>query len=176
MDSEIKLVLNNIIDQIVEKGNIIFVDKALNTIIQIISSANTYENNEKLKSYEYYRYTTIAMLLCDFIIKLKKNIIDIPSRERLQGYLDYAYKQSKYIVIFKNLKNLCNQKNIKMNEYTSEKIILFRELFYKIIDKQFNILRMMQNKMILEKLSKSSIDDLFNKLIFELTFYVTFLI
>ena len=176
MESEIKLILNNVIDQIVEKENIIFVEKALNTIIQIISSTNTYENNEKLKSYEYYRYTTIAMLLCDFIIKLKKNIIDIPSRERLNGYLDYAYKQSKYIVIFKNLKNLCNQKNIKMNEYTSEKIIVFRELFYKIIDKQFNILRMMQNKMILEKLSKSSIDDLFNKLIFELTFYVTFLI
>jgi hypothetical protein len=185
MESERNHIINDIIYEIVdvvEKNGIkqqeynksVFVEQILNTITQIVIKLDIPLTDIKLKSYEYYRYNTISALLREFINQFfNNNILNKSIKDRLSGYLCHSYTQSKYYIIVKNIANSFRQQNISVQSYLTPKIVETKMTIYEYLQKQYTLLGIIQEKTILKNMNKQTLDDLFNKIIFELTIYIT---
>jgi hypothetical protein len=178
MSDEIKYILGDIIDYIVEQqyyhDKCCFIENTFETILYIVTSNDKPKTTEKLKTYEIHRYNMITILMREFIQKFMNNMLDSSIRERLNRYLKFSYERSKYFKILKNLNNTLVQNNIIIEKYLTSKIITIKKILYDYIQKQYTFLNIMLNKQILETLNKESVDDLFNKIIFELTICIMY--
>lgn len=175
----VNTILDEIITTIVEKQNEEekneFVKYIFISIIKIIENNNYPKTNEKLKDYEFYRYNTISSLLREFINKcINTNTLDSLIRERLYKYLEYSYNKSKYYNIFTNIYNSFKQKNMNISNYITPAVLQCKLKIKEILLKQHELLGIIQNKDILKTINKELLDDLFNKIIFELTIYIYF--
>lgn len=182
-NSESIEIVNNIVDDIIstivekqhEEEKQKFVEYIFISIIKIIENNNYPKTNETLHNYEFYRYNTIFSLLREFINKcINTNILDSSIRERLYKYLEYSYNKSKYYTIFANIYDSFKQKNMNVSNYITPHILQYKLKIREILLKQHRFLGIIQNKEILKTINKDSLDDLFNKIIFELTIYIMF--
>ena len=173
-------ILNEIINKIVEQEKeqeqkIEFVEQMFKIIIQIISRSHNFTNSRKLKEYEYYRYSNIIVLLRTFIVKMiNLNIIDNEIKSKLHGYLGYKYVKSDYYNILKNISYTFNKKNISMINYSTPNLSRIKTILLEHVNKQYLFIGILQNKEILCTIDKETLDDLFYKIIFELTLYMTY--
>lgn len=174
-------ILNEIINKIVDQKReqeqkTEFVEQIFETIIQIILKSHNCTNSRKLKEYEYYRYSNIILLLKTFIAKMiNLNIIDTKIKDKLYSYLGYTYVESNYYKILKNISYTFNEKNISIIDYSTPKISKIKTILLEHVNKQYLFIGMLQNKELLCTIDKEILDDLFYKIIFELTIYITYL-
>lgn len=178
---QIKQILNELIDKVIEEKNkndeIAFIEEVLTTILKIIGNPEKPKTNDKLEIYEYHRYTHISVLLREFINNLLINhTLNTCVKEKLYGYLEHSYVKSKYYYILRNINNVFKQKNILLADYKLRSINEFKFNLLEYLKKQQMFLGILQNKAILKTINKESLDDLFNKIIFELTIYIKYLI
>lgn len=175
-------ILNEIINKIVEQEKeqeqeqkTEFVEQMFKTIIQIILKSHDCTNSRKLKEYEYYRYSNIIVLLKTFIVKIiNLNIIDNETKGKLYSYLGYKYVESNYYRILKNISYTFNEKNISVRDYSTPNISRIKTILLEHVNKQYLFIGMLQNKNLLCKVDKEILDDLFYKIIFEVTLYMTY--
>ena len=177
-------ILDDIIFEIIEEKNYyildykkqLFVEKIFTTIVHIIQKNNISESDEKLKSYEYYRYSTITSLLQLFISKLINfHFLDDDVKNKLYVYLEHSYTKSKYYQIIKNIHISFKQRDIIVSNYLTPHVLQFKMLLWGRFVKQCNFLGIIiQNRELLKTINKESLDELFNKIIFELTIYILF--
>ena len=177
-------ILDDIIFEIIEEKNYyildykkqLFVEKIFTTIVHIIQKNNISESDEKLKSYEYYRYSTITSLLQLFISKLINfHFLDDDVKNKLYVYLEHSYTKSKYYQIIKNIHISFKQRDIIVSNYLTPYVLQFKMLLWGRFVKQCNFLGIIiQNRELLKTINKESLDELFNKIIFELTIYILF--
>ena len=172
-------ILDEIINQIVEQEEheqkTEFVEQIFKTIIQIISKSHNCTNVGKLKKYEQNRYSYIIMLLRTFIVKIiNLDIIDNEVKKKLYGYLGYTYVKSDYYKILKNISYTFKEKNISVRDYSTPNISRIKTILLEFINKKYMFIGMLQNKEILCTIDKEILDDLFYKIIFELTLYVAY--
>ena len=183
-------ILNEIINKIVEQEQeqekeqeqepeqeqkTIFVEQIFKTVLQIISKSHNCTNVEKLKKYEYYRYSNIIALLRTFIVKINNlNVVDNETKDRLYGYLGHTYKKTDYCKILKNIIYTFKLKNISVRDYSTPNMCKIKNILREYINKQYAFIGMLQNKEILCTINKELLDDLFCKIIFELTLYMTY--
>jgi len=153
----------------------IFVEQIFKTVIQIISKSHNCTNVETLKKYEYYRYSNIIALLRTFIVKINNlNVIDNETKDRLYGYLGYIYIKTDYCKILKNIIYTFKLKHISVRDYSTPNICRIKNILREYINKHYACIGMLQNKELLCTINKELLDDLFCKIIFELTIYMTY--
>ena len=175
VSKEINDIMNEIINNIEKDQKTVFVEHIFKTVIQIIEATNQCTNDEKLKTYEYNRYMTILILMRTFIIRIVNlNIIDNEIKSRLYGYLGNIYTKSNYCNILKNIIHAFKQQNISVKEYITQDILNIKVILQQYIQKQYTFIGILQNKKILATINKGLLDDLFCKIIFELTIYITY--
>lgn len=173
-------ILNEIINKIVEQEKeqeqkIEFVEQMFKIIIQIISKSLNCTNSRKLKEYEYYRYSNIILLLRTFIVKvINLNIIDNEIKYKLYGYLGYTYVKTDYYNILKNISYTFKEKHILVRDYSTPNISQIKSILLEYINKKYVFIGILQNKEILCTIDKETLDDLFYKIIFELTLYIIY--
>ena len=110
-----------------------------------------------------------------FIIRIVNlNIIDNEIKSRLYGYLGNIYTKSHYCKILKNIIHAFKQQNISVKEYITQDILNIKVILQQYIQKQYTFIGILQNKKILATINKEVLDNLFCKIIFELTIYITF--
>jgi hypothetical protein len=184
LESSVKQILNEIIDIVIDEVNnenkkdeTRFIEEIFMTILKIIGNPEKPKNNDKLEKYEYQRYGTIAALLREFINNiLVHHTLNTCVKDKLYGYLDYSYVKSKYYYILHNINNVFKQKKIILADYDLLIISEFKFHLLEYLKKQQMFLGILQNKAILKTINKESINDLFNKIIFELTIYIKYFI
>ena len=102
------------------------------------------------------------------------NVIDNETKDRLYGYLGYTYRKTDYCKILKNIIYTFKLKNISVRDYSTPNICRIKNILREYINKHYACIGMLQNKEILCTINKELLDDLFCKIIFELTIYMTY--
>ena len=181
IETTVNDIINEIINNVTKNNNydeyrkIVFIEKLFETIMNIIERCDNPITNNKLEIYEYFRYGTIAYLLRDFMSKLLNcNFLDELVKTRLYKYLENSYTKSKYYLILKNISNTFKNKNIDKSSNLIKNNLKFKSKLWEYLKKQYEFLGIIQNKKILKTINKESLDELFNKIIFELTIYILY--
>ena len=102
------------------------------------------------------------------------NIIDNQVKSKLYNYLGYTYVKSDYCKILKNISYTFKEKNILVRDYSTPNISRIKTILLEYINKKYMFIGMLQNKELLCTIDKEILDDLFYKIIFELTLYITY--
>ena len=186
-----KQIIEDIIDEVTEQhqtqeqeqethaneiDNKVFVEQIFKTIMQLILKSHQCQNTVKLEKYEYSRYINIIGLMREFIMKfIHLNIMDTEVKVKLYDYLGYIYSKSTYFKISKNISRTFKQKQISVSDYSTPCICNIKIILQEYLQKQYEFLGILQNKKILSTINKETLDDLFCKIIFELTLYITYL-